>query len=80
MIEAIKAILPKSSWPWVFSALRQNEVVWNALNDETFIRLAIGRIGRQPSAWTPARKPWTSTKNTSRSLQKALLISPRQDY
>ncbi|MCJ7530600.1 MAG: hypothetical protein MUO64_06155, partial [Anaerolineales bacterium] len=62
MIEAIKAILPKSSWPWVFSALRQDEVVWNALNDETFIRLAIGRIGRQPSAWTPAALTLISLK------------------
>ncbi|MBI4927831.1 MAG: tetratricopeptide repeat protein, partial [Anaerolineae bacterium] len=38
----------------VVASLRQDELVWKALDDETFATMAIDRLGGQANNWTPA--------------------------
>ncbi|MFC1996553.1 tetratricopeptide repeat protein [Chloroflexota bacterium] len=50
----IKNILPQSSWPQVIHALRQDELIWQALQEPDFRNISISRLGNRPEMWTPA--------------------------
>lgn len=50
----LKDTLREDEWPWVISALRQDPVIWQSLQDPNFGELALSRGGDQPSNWTPA--------------------------
>ena len=52
-IHFLTSELPEHSWPWVISALRQDQIVWKRLENPDFIKLALRKIGTIPSRWTP---------------------------
>ena len=54
LIVALKTNLPESSWPWVISALRQDTLVWAALQEPAFVEKAISNLAGKPEAWSPA--------------------------
>ena len=50
----IKNILPQSSWPHVIPALRQDSLIWQALQNPNFREQAISKLGSNPQMWSPA--------------------------
>ncbi len=52
-ISEIKNQLPESAWSWVIPALRQDDTLWNSLQDPEFREVAIYRLGSRPNNWTP---------------------------
>jgi len=54
LIVALKANLPESSWPWVICALRQDALVWAALQEPALVEKAISSLAGKPEAWSPA--------------------------
>lgn len=53
-IVALKSHLPESSWPWVISALRQDAIIWRALQEPKFAEYCISNLASKPEAWSPA--------------------------
>jgi tetratricopeptide (TPR) repeat protein len=53
-IVRLKSILPEETWPWVISALRKDELVWQSLEEVEFSQRALNQIGANPEDWTPA--------------------------
>ena len=53
-VKALNDVLPEDTWPWVFPALRQDQVVWDSLQNLDFTTLAIQKIGVETKDWTPA--------------------------
>ncbi len=51
----LKNTLPKTSWPQVILALRQDALIWQALQNSKFRGLAISKLGSHPENWTPAQ-------------------------
>jgi tetratricopeptide (TPR) repeat protein len=49
----LKDTLPEDSWSWVIPALRQDSVIWESLQDQDFLKLAVQEIGNNPKDWTP---------------------------
>ncbi len=49
-----KRSFPSADWPWLLLALRQDELVWSALQDEEFSGHAFARLGPNANAWSPA--------------------------
>jgi len=56
----LKETLPEESWPWVIPALRQDSIVWESLQDQDFLKLAIQQIGHLPKRWSPLNLALTS--------------------
>jgi tetratricopeptide (TPR) repeat protein len=50
----IQQTLSEADWPTVFSALRNDQLVWQAFSDPDFIQLAVAHNGPDPAAWSPA--------------------------
>ena len=53
-IASLKSTLPEESWPWVIPALRQDDLIWQSLQDPKFGEQALRHIGSQPDDWSPA--------------------------
>lgn len=53
-IVSLKAILPESAWSRVINALRQDELVWESLQEPDFGEKALATLGDRPAAWSPA--------------------------
>jgi len=51
----IKDALPNAYWPQVIYALRQDLIVWKAIDNQGFRKQAISCLGNHPQNWTPAR-------------------------
>ena len=51
----LKHILPQTSWPQVIPALRQDYLIWKALQNPDFRGQALSRLGSHPDKWTPAQ-------------------------
>jgi tetratricopeptide (TPR) repeat protein len=49
----LKDTLPEDSWSWVIPSLRQDSIIWESLQDQDFLKLAIQEIGLNPKDWTP---------------------------
>ena len=45
--------LPVETQPWVINALRQDQVVWQSLQNTKLAEKALSTCGDQPLAWTP---------------------------
>lgn len=58
----LKNILPKTSWSQVILALRQDPLIWQALQNPDFRALAISKFGSHPENWTPAHLGLLSLK------------------
>jgi tetratricopeptide (TPR) repeat protein len=52
-ISSLKALLPEADWPWVFSALSFDPLVWESLGGELGQR-ALERPSNSPEDYTPA--------------------------
>ena len=52
-IVKLKETLPEDAWSWVIPALRQDPVVWDALQDPDQVDQAARKIGSNPLRWTP---------------------------
>jgi tetratricopeptide (TPR) repeat protein len=50
----IREKLPEADWSWVVSALRQDSLVWESLQDPDFSEKALTTIGKIAQAWAPA--------------------------
>ena len=50
----LKKQFPGSDWPWLLLALRQDDLVWRALQDPDFASLAFERLPNEAHAWSPA--------------------------
>lgn len=46
--------LPQADWSWVVSALRQDVLVWESLQDPNFGEKALHSLGGHTQAWSPA--------------------------
>ncbi len=53
-IIGLKDFFPETSWSQTIPALRQDAIVWGAIQDQEFSRLAMSELGTTPQAWTPA--------------------------
>ena len=54
----LKNTIPEMAWPRVIAALRQDPLVWQALQSPDFRNLAISHFGSRPEKWTPAHIAW----------------------
>src|SRR4030042_3915586 len=54
MFDEIRRIIPKSSWPWFYLAIQQDATIRQHLSNDDFTQRAIERLGKDPSAWSPA--------------------------
>jgi len=54
-LKQLRSLLPESDWQPVLSALRQDRLVWAALQDDTLCSHALEICGKVASAWNPAR-------------------------
>ena len=52
-ISSLKALLPEADWPWVFSALSFDPLVWESLGGDLGQR-ALGRPSNRPEDYSPA--------------------------
>lgn len=52
-IQKLHGILPEETQPWVINALRQDQVVWHSLQDESLSEKALSTCGDHPRSWTP---------------------------
>ncbi len=52
-IQKLYGILPEETQPWVINALRQDQVVWQSLQDERLSEKALTTCGDHPRSWTP---------------------------
>lgn len=71
----LKEILPKTTWPQVFLALRQDELIWQGLQNPDFRELAISKFGNHPEKWNPAQLAILALRNDLeiKDLQKTPL-------
>jgi tetratricopeptide (TPR) repeat protein len=54
-ITQLKSNLPEHTWPWVISALRQDELVWETLQaNGAILQYPTGK-DQDPESWNPAR-------------------------
>jgi tetratricopeptide (TPR) repeat protein len=54
-IKQLRSLLPESDWQPVLAALRQDRLVWAALQDDALCSRALESCGKVASAWNPAR-------------------------
>ena len=54
-LKQLRSLLPESDWQPVLSALRQDRLVWAALQDDALCSRALESCGKIASAWNPAR-------------------------
>jgi tetratricopeptide (TPR) repeat protein len=54
-LKQLRSLLPESDWQPVLSALRQDRLVWAALEDDTLCSQALELCGKDTQAWNPAR-------------------------
>ncbi|MCX8061735.1 MAG: hypothetical protein N3D16_04055, partial [Anaerolineales bacterium] len=56
LIRDLKKILPPSSWPWIFPALRLDPLIWDSLNhfEQVFGVKALSEIIQHPDDCSPA--------------------------
>jgi tetratricopeptide (TPR) repeat protein len=52
-VQKLRSILPEDTQPWVINALRQDQGVWQSLQEENFSEKAISTCGDDPENWTP---------------------------
>lgn len=50
----LKTRLPGGSWPWVLLSLRQDGLVWKALQNSDLGLRALETLSSQPESWNPA--------------------------
>jgi len=55
LIADLKNTLAEDRWHQVISALRQDALIWDALQDTTFRKSAVQHLGSQPESWSPAK-------------------------
>lgn len=55
LLTELKNIFPETSWKWVIPALRQDALIWHALQEADFRAEVIQTVGDKPQAWTPGR-------------------------
>lgn len=49
----LKENLPESVWPWLISALRQDEIIWDSLNNPKITNTVLEQLTNQPEQWSP---------------------------
>jgi len=54
LIIELKKVLAEERWTQVISALRQDVLIWDALQDASFRDAAVMHLGSNPEAWSPA--------------------------
>jgi tetratricopeptide (TPR) repeat protein len=54
-LKQLRSLLPESDWQPVLTALRQDRLVWAALQDDALCSRALESCGKIASAWNPAR-------------------------
>lgn len=54
-LKQLRSLLPENDWQPVISALRQDRLVWAALQDDTICNQALAACGNMMQAWNPAR-------------------------
>jgi len=58
----LKHATPRTAWAQVIPALRQDTLIWNALQNPDFRELAISKLGGNSQIWTPAHLSLLSIK------------------
>ena len=53
-IYQLRQSIATKSQAWIIPALRQDEIVWKALNDPAFLEKAIKASKRSDEFWTPS--------------------------
>ena len=59
----IKHTIPRTAWSQVIPALRQDTLIWNALQNPDFRERSIAKLGGNPQMWTPAHLALLSIKS-----------------
>ena len=53
LIERLKGQISEEILTWVFSALREDPIIWTSLRDNEFETNALAQAGSQPYNWSP---------------------------
>lgn len=84
LLTKLKHSLPKSSWPWVFAALRQDPLIWNNIDLGLSAFLPDGRIispeDVAPAAIALSIMQYPLLPEELRALPLMLAPEPPQDY
>ena len=54
LITRMKAILPEPTLPWILAALRQDPVIWECLEETTYLERVLEQCTAKPETWSPA--------------------------
>jgi len=54
LIFELKKRMPEDAWGWVVTALRQDALIWDSLEQTTLGQQALERSSTQPKDWSPA--------------------------